>query len=738
MRLQRRRSGPPVPSLRNLKPPSPAALATLAIVACTAVAINVSRPLATAAIAALGVTVWFALRRLERQAITAEARRVEAARQLDRRISELFSLQELSYVLAESIELDRIADQVARYGARFLQADGALVALADDESGGLRIAAAAGVLAPLQGRMIGAQDVGVARLALTRERIEVAQADQATVLLIEGEMVRSAAVAPLRSQGRPVGVLAVADRREGPFTTEDLWLLSTIATQTSMAIANSRLYEMVRRSTEEWETAFDALSEGLGVVGASGQIVRANRALAQLADVPTETLLGADFADAVAEGAPLAAELLVSAQRLERPGPIELRRERDGRRLRLTAAPLSGPGVDVSVVILVEDVTEQRAMEAQLIQNEKMASIGQLVSGVAHELNNPLTSIAGLAELLLEPAMRVPDPTREHLRVIHDQAERAARIVRNLLTFARPSTLAKEAVDLNDVVGRTALLISYELRLRGIELERKLDPEPVRVVGDRYELQQVLLNLLTNAVHAVGGLPADRTRRITLATSRTGGHATLRVRDTGPGIPPELVPHVFTPFFTTKGPGQGTGLGLSVSYGLIEAHGGRISYTPVANGGAEFIVSLPLHAPASVSKPEDGHGEPSAESPTAAAMARPTRVLVVDDDPAVHRLVSALFAPEGHVVDAARSGEQALRLVEDWVYDLVITDAHAVSADGRLFAATLLTSHPDWRDRVVVASHGRASEPHSTAMHWVAKPLNVRDLRSVIARIIPA
>jgi two-component system NtrC family sensor kinase len=728
----------------RLKPPSPATLATLAIVACTAVAINVTRPLATAAVAILGITVWFVLTRLERHAVTAEARRVEAARQLDRRISELFSLQELSYVLAESIELDRIADQVARYGARFLQADGALVALVDEDGDGLRVAAAVGVLAPFQDRAIAAGDPGLVRLALARERIEVAQAvDQASVLLVEGEKVRSAAVAPLRSQGRPVGALAVADRREGPFTTEDLWLLSTIATQTSMAVANSRLYEMVRRSTEEWETAFDALSEGLGVVGAAGQIVRANRALAQLAGMPVETLVGADFAAAVAESAPLAGELLASAQRLERPGTVELRRERDGRRLRLTAAPLWGPGAEASVVILVEDVTEQRAMEAQLIQNEKMASIGQLVSGVAHELNNPLTSIAGLAELLLEPAMRVPEPTREHLRVIHDQAERAARIVRNLLTFARPSSLAKEPVDLNDVVGRTALLISYELRLRGIELERKLDSEAVRVVGDRYELQQVLLNLLTNAVHAVSALPPDRPRRITLATARDGGRATLRVRDTGPGIPPNLVPHVFTPFFTTKGPGQGTGLGLSVSYGLVEAHGGRISYRPPPGGGAEFVVSLPLHIPVPGSTQPAGAIEPMTEAlaanPGGTAGNRPTRVLVVDDDPAVHRLVSALFAPEGHVVDTARSGEQALRLVEDSVYDLVITDAHAVSADGRLFAASLLRSHPEWRDRLVVASHGRASEPYVTAaVHWVAKPLNVRDLRSVVGRVLTA
>jgi two-component system NtrC family sensor kinase len=730
-----------LPLESRLRSIAPGTIAILAIVACTAVALIANRPVAVGAVLLLAVTVWFAIGRLERQALAAEAREVEAARQLDRRISELFSLQELSYVLAESIELERIAEQVARYAARFLQAEGALVALIDEETGALRAIAGTGDLTHLEGREIGVPDPGLLRLALARERIEVSQAaERPSIQLMEGETVQSAAVAPLRSQGRPVGALAVANRREGPFTTEDLWLLSTIATQTSMAVANSRLFEMVRRSTEQWEAAFDALTEGLCVVGWAGQILRANQALAKLAGVPVETLIGADFTTAVMESAPISTELLAAAQRLERPGPIELRRESDGRQLRLTASPVWGPGAEGSVTILVEDVTEQRALEGQLIQNEKMASIGQLVSGVAHELNNPLTSIAGLAELLLEPPMRVPEPTREHLRVIHDQAERAARIVRNLLTFARPSSLTKEVVDLNDVIGRTALLISYELRLRGIELERRLDPDPVRVMGDRYELQQVLLNLLTNAVHAVSNLPPDRPRRIVLATARSEDRAVLMVRDTGGGVPPELVPHLFTPFFTTKDPGQGTGLGLSVSYGLIDAHDGRLSYRRAPEGGAEFTVLLPLYTAAEpVPAPAtevDGRVAPAArgEEPPS----RHARVLVVDDDPAVHRLVSALFAPEGHVVDTVRSGEQALRLVEDAVYDVVIADAHAASADGRLFAATLLKARPEWRDRLVVASHGRASEPSATAaIHWVAKPLNVRDLRSVVARIIP-
>jgi GAF domain-containing protein len=208
------------------------------------------RPLAAGAIAILSLSVWLAMRRLERQAESAEASRLEAARQLDRRISELFSLQELSYVLAESIQLDRIVDQVARYGARFLQADGALVALTEEDGGTLRVVAAAGTLAVLADRRSTPGEPGLVRLAVDRERIEVAQAVEQPVGLIAGEQVRSAAVAPLRSQGRAIGALAVADRREGPFTTEDLWLLSTIATQTSMAVAPSRLFEMVRRSTQ--------------------------------------------------------------------------------------------------------------------------------------------------------------------------------------------------------------------------------------------------------------------------------------------------------------------------------------------------------------------------------------------------------------------------------------------------------------------------------------------------------
>ena len=683
--------------------------------------------LAVLAVATISASFWMAITRGRRRLRDSESKSDQLASQLDRRISELFSLQELSYVLSESIQLERIVDQVAKYAGRFLQADGAIVVLADDDQGRkLRVVGAAGTLEPLMGQVSEDPETTLVRFAISRERIEVAQGVATpTVNLIGGLTVRSAAVAPLRSQGLTMGALAVADRRGGQFTTEDLWLLSTVATNASVVLANSRLYEMVRRSKEEWETAFNALAEGIAVVGPGDAVLRANRALAALAEVPETELVGRGFCQVLFGSSDTVDELIQATHRGERTAPLVVRMERTQRVLRLTAAPLTERAAPGPVVILVEDVTEQRIMEAQLIQNDKMASIGQLVSGVAHELNNPLTSIAGLTELLLERDAH-PDFPREHLRVIHDQAERAGRIVRNLLTFARKGAPEKAAVDLNDVAARTSLLIVYELQLHGIELESALSGEPVVVLGDRYELQQVLLNLVTNAVQAVSALGPGRPRRITLATTRTDGEAILRVRDTGPGVPVHLVSHLFTPFFTTKAPGEGTGLGLSLSYGLVKSHGGELLYEQPPESGAEFRVILPLYdAPPEVAE-EESSGRPL----------RTRRILVVDEDPVVQRLVSALFAQEGHLVEGARTGEQALRRVGECPFDLIISDARMLAGPSELFVRALVEACPEAAGYLVLAHDGEMDLPEPGITPYRArKPFNLRELHGVALQI---
>ena len=685
--------------------------------------------LSVLAVVTISASFWMAINRGRRRLRESEIKSEQLASQLDRRISELFSLQELSYVLSESIQLERIVDQVAKYAGRFLQADGAIVVLADDEQGRkLRVVGAAGTLEPLLGQASEDPETTLVRFAISRERIEVAQGVMTpTVTLIGGHTVRSAAVAPLRSQGLTMGALAVADRRGGQFTTEDLWLLSTVATNASVVLANSRLYEMVRRSKEEWETAFNALAEGIAVVGPGDGVLRANRALAALADMPEAELVGRSFCQVLFGVSETVDELIRAAHRGERTAPLVVRLERTQRVLRLTAAPLAERAAPGPVVILVEDVTEQRIMEAQLIQNDKMASIGQLVSGVAHELNNPLTSIAGLTELLLERDSH-PDFPREHLRVIHDQAERAGRIVRNLLTFARKGAPEKAAVDLNDVAARTSLLIVYELQLHGIELESALSGEPVVVLGDRYELQQVLLNLVTNAVQAVSTLAPGRPRRITLATSRTDGEAILRVRDTGSGVPANLVSHLFTPFFTTKAPGEGTGLGLSLSYGLVKSHGGELSYEQSPEGGAEFRVSLPYYA----APPELQEVEP------AGLRLGTRRILVVDEDPVVQRLVSALFAPEGHLVEAARTGEQALRRIGECPFDLIISESRILAGPSELFVRALAEACPEAGGYLVLAHDGDVDLPDpfpGVTPYRMRKPFNLRELHAIALQV---
>ncbi|HJR15786.1 MAG TPA: ATP-binding protein [Gemmatimonadales bacterium] len=680
------------------------------------------------AVATAIATLWVAAARSRSRTREAQAKADQLANQVDRRISELFSLRELSYVLSQSIQLDQIADQVAKYAARFLQADGAIVVLADGEL--LRVVAATGTLEPLLGEVSDGSD-SLIKVAIDRNHIEVSEGTAtAPVALFAGMMARSAAVAPLRARDSTLGALAVADRQGGALSAEDLWLLSTVATNASVVMTNSRLYEMVRRSEAEWETTFNALTEGIAVVGPDGNILRANEALATIAELPESELVGRNFSEMILGTSEVMTELISAAYRGERTIPLVVRPENSHKVLRLTAAPLD-EAERGTAVILIEDVTEQRILEAQIIQNDKMASIGQLVSGVAHELNNPLTSIAGLAELLLE---RPPHPElpHEHLRVIYDQAERAGRIVRNLLTFARKGVPEKAAVDLNDVVVRTSLLIMYELQLHGIELETELSSDPAMILGDRYELQQVLLNLITNAVQAVSRLEPGKPRRITLSTTLLEGEAVLRVRDTGPGVPSHFIPYLFTPFFTTKAPGEGTGLGLSLSYGLVKAHEGLLEYRSPPEGGAEFKVTLPRSRSEIAQLPEVRIRGENGRS-------RRRRILVVDEDPSVHRLLNALFTPQGYTVEAVRSGEQGLKLAREREFDLVITDVGVSVGPEELFAGALLDACPGVGCRLLVACSSREELPAPLAqqtVHWVRKPFNLRDLRSVANEIL--
>src|SRR5881397_238475 len=689
-------------------------------------------PYATMVIALILVGAGLVLWRFRQRLLRSEHERRRAAEELNRRLSELFSLQELSYVLSDSLELDRIVEQVVRYAVRFLDAQGALLALVGEApTDPLQVAAAEGTLAPLRGQKIQGDDLGLIARSTGREHLELIRNSGAapTVVVKDFEAAAAAAV-PLRSHGIVIGTLIITDPREGVFVPEDIRLLSTLATHAAVVIANARFFEMVRRAKEQWETAFDALSEGIAVVDDEGRVRRSNRALASLLNMPLQNVVGTRLGEALLGKPSALQELLAATRRGERPAPLVARSEPLRRTVRVNAARIPGAATEQSIVVMVEDVTEQQALETQLVQSEKLAAVGQLVSGVAHELNNPLTSIAGLSEFLLEQQELGPKD-RDHLQVIHEQAERAGRIVRNLLTFARKGPGERARVNLNDVVQRTLLLMSYDLKLKDIRTEKNLGSGMPDVVGDRHALQQVVLNLVTNAAYALAGNEAGRPRTIRISTW-FDERVRLRVADTGPGIPEEVLPHLFTPFFTTKEPGQGTGLGLSITYSIVEAHGGQITVQQPAEGGAAFLVELP---PAGADVPQRHSAE--VEAPPLPPAARRT-ILLVDDDPAVRRMIKALFGREGHTVEVARNPGQALDLARTRTYDLILADGQA-SARGRRFVEELVEARPDLRDRILVAT-GDVRPTTELALgqlglRYVRKPFNLRDLRDEAARV---
>jgi two-component system NtrC family sensor kinase len=663
--------------------------------------------------------------------VTAELRadRARLSRELSQRLGELYSLQELAHVLSASLRFDDVTAEVARYAMRALDASGAVVLLAPEQGGAFEVVAAKGVLSPHLRRRVDPESGGLVLEAIGHERLELRTGEAGSLTLFAGVGAGAAVAAPLRAHGVTVGAIAVVDKLVGTFTADDARLLSTAATHAAVVLANARFFELVRDGKEQWEATFDALAEGIALVDQGHVIRRANDAMAAILGEPVSRIIGRPLGEALFRDNAVLGDLVAAAALGRRPPPI-VRRTQEGRILRVASSPLSHPTADVAAVVVVEDITEQKALETQLMQSEKLASVGTMVSGVAHELNNPLTSIAGLSEFLLEQGPE-GDPSREHLRVINDQAERASRIVRNLLSFARKSPAERGPLDLGDIAQRTVMLMSYELRRAGITVETDIQESLPPVLGNRDQLQQVMLNLLTNAAYALGLVPDDAPRHILVGVRGEGERVVLRVQDSGIGIAPEAAAQLFDPFFTTKPPGEGTGLGLFLSFGIAETHGGTLTADSAPGAGATFMLALPAATAGAHPAPESARAIP----PRVATP--PRRVLMVDDDPAVRRLVTVLFGHDGHAVDAAQDGVEGLRLARQHEYDLVLIDRRA-AAGAEPFAAALLREHPAWRSRTLVAAADRPSgvlDEATASLRLLRKPFNLRDLRTAAAAV---
>src|SRR6266705_1038624 len=326
-------------------------------------------------------------------------------------------------------------------------------------------------------------------------------------------------------------------------------------------------------------------------------------------------------------------------------------------------APVREGGRIPKVLALVRDITDQRRAQTQLQQAEKLAAMGQLVSGVAHEINNPAAIISGFAQTLLLDQL-TPEQ-RETVQMMYDEATRIGRITSNLLAFARAGSKERTLVDLNEIVRRTFALRSYHLTTLNITVNLELDDANPKAWANSSDMQQMLLNLLINAEQALTAV-ADR-RVITIRTLTTSEQRIqLQVADTGPGIPLDIQEKIFDPFFTTKPEGAGTGLGLSICYGIARDHGGRIWVESEPGHGARFGVALPRDAR------EESRPQPKAP-PDAAPASGELTVLVVDDETALRNALLRFLDRRGIRGEGVSDGAAALRVLQQRSFDVIIS-----------------------------------------------------------------
>jgi two-component system NtrC family sensor kinase len=464
----------------------------------------------------------------------------------------------------------------------------------------------------------------------------------------------------------------------------------------------------------------DALPIALCIIDATGRIVGVNRAFASLVETPAERLAGQPWLGVL----PLSWGGVVHAA-LARGAGEEADVQAGERTFRVTAVAV--PAATPCRGLLFEDQTQRRRLQHQLIQSEKMSAIGQLIAGIAHDLNNPLASVVGFADFLAD-APDVPPRLREPVHVIRSEAERAAAIVRNLLGFARKQELRRRPVSVQRALEGSLGLLRNEFLASRVEAVVEVDPHLPTIQADPTEIQQAFLNLLANASQAIAA--AGRPGRVTVRARTSGGLVLVELEDDGPGIPPGQLEQVFEPFFTTKPAGGGTGLGLSIASGIIRELGGRITARTGADGGACFAIELPASG-----------GAPAFVTPVATPLdpVPPLRVLVVDDEPHVLHFMRATLEAWGHAVEVAADGGEALELAAAGDFDLVVSDLRMPGLGGREFYEALRARSPVVAERLVFSTGDTVRDDTLAFLEglgrpWLHKPFRLVELRDLVAR----
>jgi len=405
---------------------------------------------------------------------------------------------------------------------------------------------------------------------------------------------------------------------------------------------------------------------------------------------------------------------------------------RDGSRLDVEIRASAVHNDDGSFLLsrgFAHDTTRSKRLEMQLIQADKLSTIGLMVSGVAHDVNNPLTGISGYAEMLLSQGNLAPE-IESSLRFIYSEADRAGKIVANLLGFVRQEEGRRDFFDLHSTIDAVLDLMGYRLRQARVEVRRSFDANLPALYGDMHQIQQVLLNLVNNAVQAMAG--TDGEAHLTVATRVVEGEAAIDVADTGRGIPASILGSIFDPFFTTKGEGEGTGLGLSITKAAVEGHGGRLQVESVVGRGTTFTVWLPLPM-GEVGTGLAGEAVPAAAEPE---LSLNGPVLVIDDERHIRTWLQRVLQGFGYPVEVAINGAEGMGYLAERDFSLILLDYMLPDTTGIQIYESLTGSRAELQSRVVFMTGAidRVVEQYVRDHHlpFLQKPFNAKALRGVL------
>lgn len=551
---------------------------------------------------------------------------------------------------------------------------------------------------------------------------------------------------PIVVLGRAIGAIGVDNFITGRrIEKEDAEIYAMLAANMSIALHNARLAAELHQRTSFLESILDNANLWINLVDSEGNITLWNKAAERVSGYSREEVIGhREIWERLFPDPDYRSQIVSEIRELIRGVPMEgfetriVTKSGEERIISWHSTNLYDlNGAPAGGVAIAQDITQRRKLERQLIQSEKMSALGQLISGVAHELNNPLTGVVGYSQLLL--GMDCDDETRRMLSIVSRETERCHKIVNGLLQFAREYEPSREYIHIHDVIESTLNLKRYQLYVDNIQLEVRLSEHVPKTMADPHQMQQVFINIINNAHQAMVEYAGQG--KLTVETELEDDAIIIRFTDTGPGIPEENIERIFEPFFTTKQSGKGTGLGLSICHGIVEEHGGRIYANSEVSKGATFTVQLPVIAEevTPIAEPNEEEAVEENPKPVRTTFEAACKTLIVDDEQGVLDLFRDMLEMMGHTVITAKNGDQAMDRLGRGEYDLIICDMKMPGFGGEKLYDLIKTTDPGLAKRIVFVTGDTVSQEtqdflQSTGNLYIGKPFTVEEIRRIILK----